>query len=173
MAMYSAGNRPATIERLSVGDQERLRRIRLRALGESPEAFVTTFEEASAWPPERWDQQLTQLATFVATEDGPASASDVGLVRGAKHDQFADAGQLISMWVAPEVRRRGIGSTLIAAVVAWARGEGFNRLFLAVNQANQSAIALYTRAGFAFDGVVRNFPPPRSQVRELEMVLQL
>src|SRR5262245_33108331 len=71
-----------------------------------------------------------QLETFVATEGG----RDVGLVRGMRHDHFGDAGYLISLWVAPEARRHGIGSALIDAVALWGKTQGFNRLLLDVGE---------------------------------------
>jgi GNAT superfamily N-acetyltransferase len=42
------------IERLSAGDEERLRAIRLQALSDSPDAFGTTFNEASVLSVTDW-----------------------------------------------------------------------------------------------------------------------
>jgi GNAT superfamily N-acetyltransferase len=159
----------ATIDRLGVGDGARLRAIRLRALSDAPEAFGTTLAEAVARPAEDWDSQLEQLATFIAAAGG----DDVGLVRGARHDGIADAGYLISMWVAPEHRRRGIGSALAGAVVQWARTGGLRRVFLDVGERNVPAIALYAHQGFVPDGAIGTLPPPREHVREIRMVLTL
>jgi GNAT superfamily N-acetyltransferase len=158
-----------SIERLSVGDGERLRAIRLRSLQDAPDAFGTTFEEAAAQSLEGWNRQLEQLATFVATANG----SDVGIVRGARHDQFRDAGYLISMWVAPEARRQGIGSALVEAIIQWARTRGLSRLFLDVTEGNTPAIALYSRKGFVPSGEVGTLPPPREHVREVQLVMRL
>ena len=83
-ARVGARPQPVNIEHLSAGDGERLRAIRLRALRDAPDAFGTTLEEAAAQPPESWDRQLEQLATFVATGGG----YDLGLVRGTLHDHF-------------------------------------------------------------------------------------
>ena len=157
------------IERLVAGDGERLRAIRLRALRNDPDAFGTTVEEAAALPPESWDRQLEQRATFVATAGG----DDLGLVRGAPHEYLRDAGYLVSMWVASEARRQGIGSALVDAVVQWARTRGWSRLLLDVAEGNAPAIALYTRKGFVPSGEVGTLPPPRDHVREIQMVLEL
>ncbi len=162
-------NATMNIERLTANEGERLRAIRLRALRDTPDAFGTTLEEAAARPPESWVNQLKELATFVAT----ASGCDVGLVRGMLHDQFRDAGYLISMWVAPEARRQGIGSALVDAVVDWARTQGLACLLLDVAAMNVPAIALYTRKGFVPNGEVGTLPPPREHVRELQLVLRL
>jgi len=144
-ARVGVGPQPANIEHLSAGDGERLRAIRLRALRDAPQAFGTTWEEAVAQPPESWDRQLEQLATFVATANG----CDLGLVRGAPHVQFRDAGWLISMWVAPEARRQGIGSVLVDAVVHWARVQGLDRVLLDVGGgARPRSLSMLARASF-------------------------
>jgi ribosomal protein S18 acetylase RimI-like enzyme len=155
------------IERLSAGDEDRLRHIRLRALRDAPEAFETTFAEAKARPFENWQQQ--QLATFVAVADD----LDIGMARGARHDVRDDTAYLISMWVASEGRRRGVGSALIEAVAAWAREQGFKRLLLDVAEGNAAALALYTEAGFVATGVVGTLPVPRQHIREIQMALTL
>lgn len=160
---------PANIEYLGAGNGERLRSIRLRALHDAPDAFATTYEQAVSWPPETWEQQLEELATFVATVNGV----DVGLVRAAAHEHLNDAAHLISMWVAPEARREGVGSALVDAVADWARTRGFTRLFLDVVETEAPAVALYTRKGFAPTGEVGRFPPPRDHVREIQMVREL
>jgi GNAT superfamily N-acetyltransferase len=162
-------NPAATIERLGSGDGERLRAIRLRALADAPDAFGTTLMEASARPLEGWEQMLRELPTFVASANG----CDVGLVRSTVHDRFTDAGCLISMWVAPEARRGGVGSSLVDNVVGWARGQGLGRLILDVVETNAPAIALYSRKGFVPSGEVGSLPPPREHIREVQMVLKL
>jgi GNAT superfamily N-acetyltransferase len=157
------------IERLAVGAGARLREIRLRALKDAPDAFASTFDEAASRSLESWERQLEQLATFVATSDG----CDVGLVRGAFHDHIKDTGYLISMWVAPEARRRGVGSDLVDAVIEWARGQGLNRLLLEVAETNAAAIAFYARKGFVPNGVHGQLPPPRDHIRESQMAMPL
>jgi ribosomal protein S18 acetylase RimI-like enzyme len=157
------------LERLVVGDEDRLRRIRLRALRDAPDAFETTFEAASARPFESWRQQLETLTKFVAVANG----LDVGMARGARHDGHEDTAELISLWVAPAARRRCVGSALIEAVANWARAERFQRLVLDVTEGNAAALALYTRTGFLPTGRVGSMPPPRAHLREIELALTL
>jgi GNAT superfamily N-acetyltransferase len=161
--------RPVLIERLAAGAGDRLRAIRLRALKDAPEAFGSTFAEAVSRPPESWERQLEQLATFVATSRG----CDLGLVRGAFHDQMKDTGYLISMWVAPEARRLGVGSDLVDAVSEWARTQGLDRLLLDAAETNTAAITFYARKGFVPNGVLGKLPPPREHIREIQMALPL
>jgi GNAT superfamily N-acetyltransferase len=139
-----------------------LRSIRLRALRDAPDAFSTTLEDAAAWPAESWSQQLLELRTFVAVSDG----LDVGVVRCARGGTSAETGWLISMWVAPEVRRKGVGGALVDAVIDWARSSDVNRLLLEVADNNRPAIALYSRRGFKPNGGAGTLPPPREHIRE-------
>lgn len=154
------------IERLRPGEGPRLRAIRLRALADAPEAFATTFAESEGRPAEAWEAQIHELPTFVWCEGD----ADVGLVRGAPRDGDPEAGYLISMWVAPEARGRGIGAALVGEVVAWARGSGLRRLYLDVGLHNAGARRLYERMGFVPTGAMPQTP---ACVQETEMALVL
>jgi GNAT superfamily N-acetyltransferase len=114
-----------TIQRLRPGETERLRQIRLAALKDAPDAFGSTYQEAIVWPNDRWQQQLRQLPSFLAVVDGV----DCGMVRSCPHPQQAHAAYLISMWVAPHVRRIGVGVALMDVVLDWAKAEGFTSAF--------------------------------------------
>lgn len=109
------------IVRLGPGDEARLRTIRLRALRDAPDAFGSTAVEVAARPPESWSAQILTLPTFVAVNRG----QDVGLVRYAPDEEHTETGWLISMWVSPEIRREGVGSALIDAVVELATSKGW------------------------------------------------
>jgi len=158
-----------TIQRLKPDEALRLRGIRLRALADAPEAFATRLEQAAALPPESWAQMARELPTFLAVEAG----RDVGLVRADRDADDADAAWLISLWVAPEARGRGVGDALVEAVVQWAVQRGFARLLLDVADDNHAAIALYARQGFTPTGDGGTLPAPRTHVREHRRALTL
>jgi ribosomal protein S18 acetylase RimI-like enzyme len=160
---------PVEIERLVVGAGARLRDLRLRALSDAPEAFASTLDEAAARPMEDWERALEELATFVAVSD----TGDVGLVRGAPHDDLPNAVYLISMWVAPEGRRRGIARELIHHVVEWARARGGDRVLLDVGILNLGAMELYRRAGFGPTGEESFAEVSGRHIHDIQMVLWL
>jgi GNAT superfamily N-acetyltransferase len=56
-----------------------------------------------------------------------------------------DRTELISMWVAAEARRRGIGRDLIQTVIRWAAGRP---LRLRVMDGNSAAVDAYAQQGF-------------------------
>ena len=161
------------IEQLTSDEAERLRAIRLRSLRDAPRAFASTFEQTAAQPPESWRQQLRDLATFVAVSEG----QDVGIVRGAAPGVVPgappDLAMLISMWVAPEARGKGVGGALVDAVIDWARAQGLTRVRLEVVDDNAPAIALYARKGFVQTGPSVRCAPPREHLREHERTLEL
>jgi acetyl esterase/lipase/GNAT superfamily N-acetyltransferase len=157
------------IERLRKGEGPRLRAIRLRALADAPDAFGSTLADAERRTPEDWEAQIEALPTFVWYE----ADTDLGMVRGAPHDADPEAGYLISMWVAPEARGRGIGAALVREVLAWARGRGLRRLLLDVGAHNGAARRLYERLGFTATGASGALPPPREQVREIHMAIEV
>ena len=157
------------IQRLTVEEGARLRTVRLCALSDAPSAFGTTFEESARWPPELWSKQLAGSVAFVAV----VGDSDVGLVRGVPDGSAKDTARLSSLWVAPEARGKGVGASMIDAVVAWARSNGFGELQLGVNDDNVAAIALYARKGFEPSGEVGTLPPPREHLGKHQRILKL
>lgn len=137
--------RPA-VAALTVDDWPLWRQLRLRALAESPAAFGSTLAEWSGAGDreERWRGRLHSVAhNVIAMLGGEA----VGMASGT--EPVAGEVELLSMWVAPEARGRGVGEALIDAVVAWASSQGARGVALDVREGNLAAIRLYTRMGFA------------------------
>lgn len=149
------------IETVQPTEGLRWRAIRLQALTESPGAFGTRLEECLTWPEERWTQQVRTLHTVVAVLDGV----DCGVVRGVRSDEVPTEALLLSMWVAPSVRGRGVGRALVERIVDWARDERFDRMVLEVHVWNAPARALYRRCGFEAS--------PSPSTTEIRMVREL
>ncbi len=59
-----------------------------------------------------------------------------------------DEAEILTIAVAPEFRRRGIGSTLLAAHLARLAAQGVKALFLEVEAGNRAALALYAQFDF-------------------------
>lgn len=77
--------------------------------------------------------------------------------------------ELISMWVSPAARGKGVGDRLVESVAQWARQQGATALGLEVVEDNEKATALYRRSGFA-DADELAGPLPDSVHREKVMV---
>ena len=159
----------AVVVRLGPGEVERFRRIRLASLAEAPHAFGTTHAEAAARPEEVWRTQLAEVPVFVAELEG----ADVGIVRVAPHAEDPRRAWLISMWVAPAARGRGVGELLVDAAIGHGRSEGKSELLLSVVSDNTHAIALYERMRFRATGEREVQPPPREHLVELRYAFDL
>lgn len=61
---------------------------------------------------------------------------------------LADAGEILSVGVAPALRGAGLGASLLRASLAAMKADGAPAAVLEVDAGNAAAIALYRRAGF-------------------------
>lgn len=138
------------IRRLTPDDWERFRDIRLTALLDAPSAFGSTYAQTVIYTEHIWRSRLTTAAMFAAEEDGRL----VGIAGGLPTQTDNTAG-LISMWVDPAARGRGIGERLVNRVVQWARDERFLSIKLWVTVGNDSAERLYARCGFVPTGEIK------------------
>jgi ribosomal-protein-alanine N-acetyltransferase len=65
----------------------------------------------------------------------------------------------LTLAVAPEARRRGLGRALLDAGLAAAAASGAEAMFLEVAADNAAALALYAGAGFDRVGLRRGYYP--------------
>jgi ribosomal protein S18 acetylase RimI-like enzyme len=146
-----------------------VREVRLAALRDTPDWFWATHEEEVVKPESWWRDFVESGAWFLAQNEGVAVGVAAVISSAALEDSTR---QLISMWVAPNARRRGIGTRLIDAVITWARAEGIRELQLQVTDRNEIARRFYER--FGFKGTGRGEPHPRERwLIEQEMRLRI
>lgn len=121
--------------------------MRLASLRDSPKAFSATLKGAEARDEKAWREDLATRTQFVAMV-----ADDAVGTAGGIAEPTARFGELISMWVAPQWRGKGVGARLIEEVAGWAAAVGFGELRLWVVEGNQFAERAYAKAGFAPTG---------------------
>ncbi|MFC7550177.1 GNAT family N-acetyltransferase [Plantactinospora sp. GCM10030261] len=160
------------LRELTVDDWTIWRELRLAALAEAPYAFGSTLADwqGDGDREERWRGRLALPGSYnlvAVLDDQP-----VGMVSGIPVDGADGIAELISMWVSPAGRGRGVGVRLVEAVADWARRRGARVLRLAVMSDNAAAIALYERAGFRHDALLGS-SPPNSAKREVIMTMPL
>lgn len=63
-----------------------------------------------------------------------------------------DEGEITNVSVSKHARRRGVGRTLVAAILQQMKEKGMAVLHLEVRKSNAAAIALYSGFGFVKDG---------------------
>ena len=71
--------------------------------------------------------------------------------------RIVDEAEVLTLAVAPDHRRRGLGACLVENASDWARRAGARALFLEVARDNDAALALYRATGFAEVGVRRAY----------------
>lgn len=113
--------------------------------------------EASHWPPERY----LAYTCRVAVQEGSVAGFLVSRQNGPGERE------ILNLAVAPEYRRRGVGTALMRDEIASASG-GF---FLEVRESNTGAQELYRRLGFRPAGKRPNYyddPPETAVVMRLQ-----
>jgi ribosomal protein S18 acetylase RimI-like enzyme len=142
------------------------RAVRLEALATDPEAFGSSLAD---WQgdndrEERWRRrfEVEGAVNFLAELDGRPA--------GIVADFPADAPghrELISLWVAPFARGRGVGDALVRAVIESAERQGALAIELSVVVDNGPALALYRRHGFRETGAIEARVDGRLEARML------
>ena len=147
-----------------------LRRLRLAALGNDPDAFGSTLAGERDQPEAWWRGRLEGPAsTFLAHLDG----RDVGLCVIAPWREHPEDAGLFAVWVAPEGRGQGVGDALVHAALTIAQQRGFARVILDVAHDNTHATALYERWGFQPTGRTGTLDAPRQHITEQQMAFEL
>jgi ribosomal protein S18 acetylase RimI-like enzyme len=149
---------PVELRTLHQDEDTLLKYIMIRMYTDSPSAYNETVAQAEQRSADEWKQLTHLLATgdvgvaFVASVDQEICGFALGILIGddgklgqPNATKTAAFGRL---WVAPQVRRRGVGQALVEAVVNWARTRSLKRIELWVGEENQAAVQLYQRVGF-------------------------
>lgn len=134
-------------------DWQVYRDTRLVALKDSPDAFGSTFEQASKIPDSGWQTRIQQLdlktnLPLMAFVD----AKPAGMIWSTFHEQEPDTAYIYQMWVAPEFRGLGISRTLLSEAITWATKKRAGQVKLAVTLGDTPARKLYDSAGFVAYG---------------------
>jgi GNAT superfamily N-acetyltransferase len=136
------------IRRTTAADWEDLRGIRLEALADTPDAYGSTYAETVHYPARRWRAMAQDYAYFLAARGGDV----VGMASGGLNDRHPGDYWLYAMYVTPSARGSGAASSLVEAVIAWAKGEGASELYLRVTVSVERARAFYRKMGFVETG---------------------
>ncbi|MEX2016334.1 MAG: GNAT family N-acetyltransferase [Candidatus Hydrogenedentales bacterium] len=122
----------------------------LAALPAIERAAAVLFSEEEL-PPHRRDVTVPYEDLASAQSDGRlwvACDGDDRAVGFALADRFEDGAYLDEIDVHPDHGRRGLGTRMIAAVIEWARNEGFQSLYLDTSRHVPWNMPYYERVGF-------------------------
>ncbi|MDQ6857211.1 MAG: GNAT family N-acetyltransferase [Candidatus Dormibacteraeota bacterium] len=157
------------VDALAEDDWAVLRSIRLEALADAPTAFGSTLATEQEFSEERWRERAGGSAGarfFVAWRNDAA----VGIA--GVFDESDGTAQMVSVWVHPQHRGRGVASQLTSAALRFAAAQGFAIIRLWVTDGNVIARTLYERLGFTLTGKREPLPShPSLDEHELQLVL--
>ena len=147
--------------------------IRLRALKDTPSAFSSTYAKESQLTDADWIERADQRngvksIVYLAMDAG----IPCGIAGGFLDQNDGTRTYLVSMWISPQHRRLGVGSTLVNAILRWARTKDSRTLYLTVTSNNDAAIKFYQHLGFALTGRTEPYPNDPSLI-EYEMSLSI
>ena len=139
-----------SVRRLQPSDAPAYRELRLRALTQDPQAYMTSAEEYLTRP-------LPEIAADLSAQDdrftlgahlGARLVGIATLVRSTRQKQRHRA-DVMGVYVAPDVRGQGAGSALLTDLIRRARAmPGLAALGISVTETQTAARRLYERFGF-------------------------
>ena len=148
------------IRLLGESDAQLYKEIRLRALKNDPEAFGSTYEQEVNRPLEKFAERIQYTKDQVTLGCFDDSNSLVGIVNFARESRLKTAhkGNIYGMYIDPQFRGRGLGKSLLLALIERATREcvGLEQIHLTVVSNNESAKRLYISLGFETYGVEPN-----------------
>jgi GNAT superfamily N-acetyltransferase len=151
-------------------DWRALRDIRLTALQDAPDAFWSTYEQQAAFGEADWRRRIARGGTFLAYLPEVGASEPAGLAGGYR--ERPGTVELVSMYVRPKARGRGVGEALVAAVINWAFARNARSVHLWVTETNSHARVLYERCGFSPTDE-RQPLPSNPRIAEIGMALPL
>lgn len=163
-----------TVRKFAPQEWPTYRELRLRSLADSPDAFGRTLAEEGTRPDDEWAERLRSGCE--SGTDLPLLAEVDSLPVGLAWGRFSNPANrrqasLFQMWVDPRFRRRGVGRTLLDAVIGWARDSGADYLMLGVT-CDTPAMRMYEKRGFTPVGernVLRQGSPLFGQPMQLRL----
>jgi ribosomal protein S18 acetylase RimI-like enzyme len=132
------------IDLLTPADWQVLRTARLRALLDSPHAFLSSYAQESSWGELEW-RRLFDHSTWIVAG---GREQVIGLARSFGERGCSLTRHIESVWVAPTHRRRGICRELIQTLVDLEQRIGATEVLLWVLAGNQDAQRTYEALGF-------------------------
>lgn len=139
-----------SIRQLSVDDAMAYRAIRLEALVNHPEAFVSSVE-AFAQKSEDGIRETLQALTIFGAFLPDGSLGGINAFLGNEGHKESRRGWMIQVYVKPEHRGSGMSTALVGHLLDYARDRVI-QVHLGVWTENEAAIRLYKKLGFTTYG---------------------
>lgn len=164
-----AANWQLELARLAPDGWREFRAVRIAALTDAPSAFGSTLAGELLLDERDWRARLAHRAQFVVR----CGEEAMGTVGGVAKSGPESGSELVSLWVHPDWRGRGVGDLLVEAVLAWVRERGHRGIGLWVSDGNNAAERLYARHGFVRTGESQPVEPADPSRLEFAMARSL
>ncbi|ASK66916.1 GNAT family N-acetyltransferase [Brachybacterium avium] len=143
------------IHRVGAEDWASHRDLRLDMLAADPDAFWADPEEARARTPQQWREEIAGDRLHLQARRGHEVLGGIALLPAGytpEHTIPSNRAHLVSLWVRPEARGRGVSRPLFSALARLSLDLGRPDLRLDVDESNLAAQRLYERLGFVLTG---------------------
>lgn len=144
---------------LGESDAHLYQQLRLSSLKVNPEAFGSTFEREAEFTIETVVDRIKPTKDKFVLGAFDARGTLVGIVTFMREAglKTAHKGNVYGMYVAPEMRGRGLAKLLMLELIVLAKAcDGLEQVNLTVVSNNDSAKKLYESVGFEVYGLERN-----------------
>jgi ribosomal-protein-alanine N-acetyltransferase len=130
----------------------KLRRFSLADLDKILEIEKLSFPYREAWSKEYFKilYQKNPEEFIVAEENGKVVGYTIGQLKN-------DSAEIISLAVAPNWRKKGIGKALTEFLINHFRGKKIKEIFLHVRTKNEVATSFYQNLGFEVSKTIKNY----------------
>ena len=135
---------------LRVDEWPLYKQIRVEAVTDSPQAFGSNREQQLVHPDSFWQKRLEDAARGESQWLLFArSAGDlVGMIGAYRDENTSQEATVISVYVTPSARGRGISALLMKAILEKLRQAGMRKVWIGVNIEQKAALHLYQKTGF-------------------------
>ena len=108
----------------------------------------------TAWPAEQFRGEIGKPTRFFLIAE---SEQEIIAYAGAFLPNAGGEGDIMTIAVKPEFRRKGIAKELISRMESWAKARGAIAMMLEVDVTNDSAISLYKNIGYETLNIRKNY----------------
>jgi RimJ/RimL family protein N-acetyltransferase len=137
------------IRLLTIDDLSSYKSLRLEALKQVPEAFVSSYEEEINYSQKDWEVGFAKSNIFGAFIEGLLVGS-AGFYR-LNTQKTKHRGVLFAVYVKPTARGQGMASALVDVIITHAQLQ-VSQIHLACVTTNLTAVKLYEKHGFKIYG---------------------
>ncbi|MDV3296439.1 MAG: GNAT family N-acetyltransferase [Brachybacterium paraconglomeratum] len=155
VALDDAAPLPVEVHRVLPEQWRAHRDLRLDMLEADPDAFWADLGEVRSRTEEQWREEIAGPRIHLQARVGETVLGGIALLPEGytpEHPIPADRSHIVSLWVRPAARGRGISTLLLRSVAELAISIGRPELSLDVDETNASARAVYERLGFRATG---------------------